>query len=56
MKFAAIDIGSNALRLLLARVIEDGNPPVFNMGQDRTNLCARNWSGGRPHSYLVREL
>jgi len=35
MKFAAIDIGSNALRLLLARVIEDGNPPVFKMGQDR---------------------
>ncbi len=56
MKFAAIDIGSNAVRLLLAGVIEHGNPPVFKMGQDRTNLCARNWSGGRPHSYLVREL
>ena len=56
MKFAAIDIGSNALRLLLARVIEDGNPPVFKMGQDRPILCARNCSGGRPHSYLVREL
>lgn len=49
MKFAATDIGSNAVRLLLAGVIEDGNPPVFNMGQDRTNLCTRNWSDGRPH-------
>jgi len=56
MKFAASDIGSNALRLLLARVVEDGNQPVFKKGQDRPNLCARNWSGGRPHSYLVREL
>jgi len=29
MKFADIDIGSNALRLLLTRVFEGGNPPVF---------------------------
>ena len=29
MKFAAIDIGSNAVRLLLARVIEESDPPLF---------------------------
>lgn len=29
MKFAAIDIGSNAVRLLLARVIEEGEEPLF---------------------------
>lgn len=29
MKFAAIDIGSNAVRLLLSRVIEDGGDPYF---------------------------
>lgn len=29
MKFAAIDIGSNAVRLLLSRVIENGNQPMF---------------------------
>lgn len=29
MKFAAIDIGSNAVRLLLTRVIENGNQPIF---------------------------
>ena len=29
MKFAAIDIGSNAVRLLLARVIEEGDEPLF---------------------------
>lgn len=29
MKFAAIDIGSNAVRLLLARVIEETDPPLF---------------------------
>ncbi|MFQ5584315.1 MAG: exopolyphosphatase [Calditrichia bacterium] len=29
MKFAAIDIGSNAVRLLLARVFETDNEPVF---------------------------
>ena len=29
MKFAAIDVGSNAVRLLLSRLIEDGNQPVF---------------------------
>jgi exopolyphosphatase/guanosine-5'-triphosphate,3'-diphosphate pyrophosphatase len=29
MKFAAIDIGTNALRLLLSRVVVDGGPPVF---------------------------
>ncbi len=29
MKFAAIDIGSNAVRLLLARVIEEGDQPLF---------------------------
>jgi exopolyphosphatase/guanosine-5'-triphosphate,3'-diphosphate pyrophosphatase len=29
VKFAAIDIGTNAVRLLLARVIEDGGPPLF---------------------------
>jgi exopolyphosphatase/guanosine-5'-triphosphate,3'-diphosphate pyrophosphatase len=29
MKFAAIDIGSNAVRLLLARVIEEADAPLF---------------------------
>lgn len=29
MKFAAIDIGTNAVRLLLSNVIEDGGPPLF---------------------------
>lgn len=29
MKFAAIDIGSNAVRLLLARVIEESDAPLF---------------------------
>lgn len=29
MKFAAIDVGSNAVRLLLSRVIENGNGPIF---------------------------
>lgn len=29
MKFAAIDIGSNAVRLLFARVFEDGKSPFF---------------------------
>ena len=29
MKFAAIDIGSNAVRLLLARVLEEGDEPLF---------------------------
>ncbi|MCG8604209.1 exopolyphosphatase, partial [bacterium] len=29
MKFAAIDIGSNAVRLLFARVFEDGKTPFF---------------------------
>ena len=29
MKFAAIDIGSNAVRLLLARVIEESDQPMF---------------------------
>jgi len=29
VKFAAIDIGSNAVRLLLARVIEEGESPLF---------------------------
>lgn len=29
MKFAAIDIGSNAVRLLFANVFENGNPPQF---------------------------
>ncbi|MCZ6819407.1 MAG: exopolyphosphatase [Calditrichaeota bacterium] len=29
MKFAAIDIGSNAVRLLLSRVIENGKYPIF---------------------------
>jgi exopolyphosphatase/guanosine-5'-triphosphate,3'-diphosphate pyrophosphatase len=29
VKFAAIDIGSNAVRLLLARVIEEGEAPLF---------------------------
>ena len=29
MKFAAIDIGSNAVRLLLARVIEEGDEPLL---------------------------
>jgi exopolyphosphatase/guanosine-5'-triphosphate,3'-diphosphate pyrophosphatase len=29
MKFAAIDIGSNAVRLLLARVIEESEEPMF---------------------------
>lgn len=29
MKFAAIDIGSNAVRLLLARVIEESDEPLF---------------------------
>lgn len=29
MKFAAIDIGTNAVRLLLAKVIEDGDRPIF---------------------------
>jgi exopolyphosphatase/guanosine-5'-triphosphate,3'-diphosphate pyrophosphatase len=29
VKFAAIDIGSNAVRLLLARVIEEGDEPLF---------------------------
>ena len=29
MKFAAIDIGSNAVRLLLARVIEESEEPLF---------------------------
>ena len=29
MKFAAIDIGSNAVRLLLARVIEESGEPLF---------------------------
>ena len=28
-KFAAIDIGSNAIRLLFARIIEDGNDKPF---------------------------
>lgn len=27
MKFAAVDVGSNAIRLLLARVIDDGQEP-----------------------------
>lgn len=29
MKFAAIDVGSNAVRLLLTRVIENGDQPLF---------------------------
>lgn len=29
MKFAAIDMGSNAVRLLLAKVIEESEPPIF---------------------------
>jgi len=29
VKFAAIDIGSNAVRLLLARVIEESDEPLF---------------------------
>jgi exopolyphosphatase/guanosine-5'-triphosphate,3'-diphosphate pyrophosphatase len=29
MKFAAIDVGSNAARLLLAQLVDDGQPPVF---------------------------
>lgn len=29
MKFAAIDIGSNAVRLLLTRIIENGDAPLF---------------------------
>ena len=29
MKFAAIDIGSNAVRLLLSRIIENGDQPIF---------------------------
>ncbi len=29
MKFAAIDIGTNAVRLLLSKVIEDGAKPIF---------------------------
>ncbi|HXV13645.1 MAG TPA: exopolyphosphatase, partial [Candidatus Krumholzibacteria bacterium] len=29
MKFAAVDIGSNAVRLLLARVIEESDEPLF---------------------------
>jgi exopolyphosphatase/guanosine-5'-triphosphate,3'-diphosphate pyrophosphatase len=29
LKFAAIDIGTNAVRLLLTKVIEDGGPPLF---------------------------
>lgn len=29
MKFAAIDIGSNAVRLLLSRIIENGSEPIF---------------------------
>jgi hypothetical protein len=29
VKFAAIDIGSNAVRLLLARVIEEGDEPLL---------------------------
>lgn len=29
MKFAAIDVGSNAVRLLLSRVIEDGRQPII---------------------------
>jgi len=29
MKFAAIDVGSNATRLLLAQLVDDGQPPVF---------------------------
>jgi exopolyphosphatase/guanosine-5'-triphosphate,3'-diphosphate pyrophosphatase len=29
VKFAAIDIGSNAVRLLLARVLEEGDTPLF---------------------------
>jgi exopolyphosphatase/guanosine-5'-triphosphate,3'-diphosphate pyrophosphatase len=29
MKFAAIDVGSNAVRLLLSRVIVDSSPPIF---------------------------
>jgi len=29
MKFAAIDVGSNAVRLLLSRVIEDGRDPII---------------------------
>lgn len=29
MKFAAIDIGSNAIRLLLSRVVQDGDPPII---------------------------
>ena len=29
MKFAAIDVGSNAVRLLLSRVIVDAEPPIF---------------------------
>ncbi len=29
VKFAAIDVGSNAVRLLLSRVFENGNSPIF---------------------------
>ncbi len=29
MRFAAIDVGSNAVRLLLSQVLVDGGPPVF---------------------------
>jgi exopolyphosphatase/pppGpp-phosphohydrolase len=29
IKFAAVDIGSNAVRLLLCHVFEEGSEPVF---------------------------
>ena len=55
MKFAAIDIGSNVVRLLLARVIEDGNPPVGWAKIEQIYVPEIGLADGLI-SYLVREL
>jgi len=38
MEYAAIDIGSNAVRLLLSKAIVDTDPPIFKKKSLRRSL------------------